>query len=359
MTQRRDILLVGSYPPPVGGVSVHVQRLADRAVSEGLSVAVASPYPIQGNVAVAGYTVFGGYGSGLWRYLACCRAIRIVRARVVHFHASGLTRLVPIALLRALVPLRARTILTIHSGSWPSAEHGLGVRRRLETWLLSQFSTVIAVNAIQVLRLREMLGATSEVLLIPAFIRAEKGRLRTDTETITAGARLAKRAVILLSGFGTPLYRYEDLFAALRVSGAVEDVEVILALYNTVDRDYLSRLGEAGQGIRWHMVRDLAPSQFLALLEEVDLYVRSAGRDGDSVAVREAQAAGIPVVASDVAPRPVGTLVYPFGDVDAFATILSRALSGNCHGIAMPDDSHVDCWVRMKQVYGGAPPVQY
>ena len=44
------------------------------------------------------------------------------------------------------------------------------------------------------------------------------------------------------------------------------------------------------------------------------LYIRPTRSDGDSVSVREALDAGIPVLASDVCDRPYGVTVYPYGD---------------------------------------------
>jgi hypothetical protein len=54
----------------------------------------------------------------------------------------------------------------------------------------------------------------------------------------------------------------------------------------------------------------LSPQAFLAVLDSSDIYIRTALRDGDSVAVREALALGNKVYATDCVQRPSGCVLF-------------------------------------------------
>lgn len=62
---------------------------------------------------------------------------------------------------------------------------------------------------------------------------------------------------------------------------------------------------------------------FNRLLARSDAYLRPTATDGNSVAVLEALAAGVPVIASDVVPRPDGAKLFKFRDSTDFLAKLS------------------------------------
>lgn len=57
---------------------------------------------------------------------------------------------------------------------------------------------------------------------------------------------------------------------------------------------------------------------FNRLLVRSDAYLRPTATDGNSVAVLEALAAGVPVIASDIVPRPDGVQLFCFRDCASF-----------------------------------------
>jgi glycosyltransferase involved in cell wall biosynthesis len=61
---------------------------------------------------------------------------------------------------------------------------------------------------------------------------------------------------------------------------------------------------------------------FGALLQQVDAYLRPTATDGSSVAVLEALSLGLPVIASDIVPRPTGVNLYDFRNKDSFLATL-------------------------------------
>jgi glycosyltransferase involved in cell wall biosynthesis len=57
------------------------------------------------------------------------------------------------------------------------------------------------------------------------------------------------------------------------------------------------------------------------------VHLRPTVTDGDSVAVREALALGVPVVASDATPRPPDCVQFPSRNLEAFVTAIGSALT--------------------------------
>jgi hypothetical protein len=162
-TDSNRIVLVGSYPRPYGGNSVHVQRL-QFALRGDYHVEVVDPYgsPQPGDDG----SVFR-CGSGPVGLLRTVGALWRSRAALVHFHVSGLARFLLAAypLLGCLQP-SVRRILTIHSGSFErNFRTGSGWRRAILRDVLRRFDTVVVVNRSQRAFL-ESLGLSSERIAV-------------------------------------------------------------------------------------------------------------------------------------------------------------------------------------------------
>jgi glycosyltransferase involved in cell wall biosynthesis len=92
-------------------------------------------------------------------------------------------------------------------------------------------------------------------------------------------------------------------------------------------RRYLARLGrrleQAGLRDRVLIVFGLP---LLPALRSNTVFVRPTRAEGDAVSVREAQSVGVPVVASDIVPRPPGVVVFPTDDVAKLCEALRGVL---------------------------------
>jgi glycosyltransferase involved in cell wall biosynthesis len=73
-------------------------------------------------------------------------------------------------------------------------------------------------------------------------------------------------------------------------------------------------------------VGDIPHLDCLGLMSKADVFVRPTFADGDSISVREALALNVPVVASDCARRPDGTVLFETGNSEDLATRLECVL---------------------------------
>ncbi|HEX8293628.1 MAG TPA: glycosyltransferase, partial [Pyrinomonadaceae bacterium] len=72
---------------------------------------------------------------------------------------------------------------------------------------------------------------------------------------------------------------------------------------------------------------DVGREVALRVIADSDLMLRTTLYDGDSIAVREAVHFGVPVVASDRAPRPEGVRVVPAQDLSRLCEAAEQSLS--------------------------------
>ena len=316
------VLLIGSYPPPYGGCSVHVQRLNVALQAEKYDVGVIDLYGVK----QAGDDV-GVVRCGATKPANALRAIWSVRksgATIVHFHVAGMESFLLASYpLMAAIPSKARTILTVHSGSFVARfAKGPVWRRTILRDVLRRIDYIIAVNQDQRKFLENIGVPATRLRVVPAFL-PPVGRASARAQEALQRVRGCERLVVA-SGYGQSHYGFHvilDAIALMRASG--ENTCAIFCAYNTYDERYMKeleqRMNEAGLGT---IVRDFGPDEFAWVLQQCDTYVRATDRDGDAVAIREALYFGKAVIASDCVERPRGTRLFETDD----ARSLERAL---------------------------------
>src|SRR5919206_618325 len=136
------IALVGDYPPPHGGVSVHVAALERALRARGDEVRVLDIG--RGDHDGAGVEPARGalrYGTALARAAA--------GRWLLHVHTNGANPkswLVAIAAARARLPGAPRGVLTLHSGLCPAWLAARADRREVARRVCAAYGRVVAVN---------------------------------------------------------------------------------------------------------------------------------------------------------------------------------------------------------------------
>src|SRR5262249_17274009 len=216
------IALVGGYPPPYGGNSIHIERLARRLKSDGHRVAIVDPYAARVRVESThdGHLAFTRGGNASFgqqvRLLGTMR--RLSRDAIVHFHMSWGKKFYPAALFLLAVSRRARRrVLTIHSGSWAREFQSLGtIAQRAAVRTISSFDDVICVSELQKAILLGLVPCRLHV--VPAYLPAIDGDVFRDMpEPVREVGRLVD-AVVVTSGYGTSVYDYETVLRGVELA---------------------------------------------------------------------------------------------------------------------------------------------
>lgn len=314
------VLLIGDYPPPYGGISVHVRQLADFLRRQGASCTVLDiergTDPKPGALRVDGYFRF------LWTVILFSR-----RGYVSHIHTNGHNFKSWLAIaVTAWIGFffGRRNIATVHSGLMPEYAAGGRGRNLLIRAAVRPLGGVIAVNQKIGRALLDLRVAPSRLWVLPAFALGP----RSEAVPAWAGdyrkrfSPLIASAVYLEKEYGTDLLvkacvllrrKYPRLGCIIMGSGAEEEA-IRSQIGAEKGEDFLFLLG--------NVPHDLC----LSLMERSDLFVRPTLFDGDAISVREALALGVPTVASDVGFRPPGTRLFKPGDIADLARQIDRAL---------------------------------
>ncbi len=342
-----DVLLVGPYPPPLGGISAHVARLANGVRAEGLSVRVLNhfrtrePNPL----------IISDLRRNPWRYW---RVLRHAEGRVVHYHHARWSTLLAVAL--ALRGSSTATIVTVHG-------------RELEPFLRSRVPGIAsltrrALNAFDVLIAvsgeieRSLIDLGHPVRVIPAFIPASEGEaslsapttafLYEGTNIIVSAYRLtADRHGRMIYGLDTAI----ESFTAVAL--ARPDLRLAIFLANAPrsrrESDRLRHLldGVEQENVR-RRIRVFVGEPLKPALNRAALYLRPTLTDGDAVSIREALAGGVPVLASDVVVRPSGVVTVPL-ETARWIDAIEQGLAGRKR-VSQPEGG-VDPLAELTAIY--------
>ena len=326
----------GTYPPPVTGISVHIESLAERLRQVGVTVRIidttANP---RGGFILRWARSLLHYAVALLRGMAASE-------HVVHVHGcAGLTFWSRLPLLLTLRLRRKSTVYTNHSGNFGEWAGRQRLTRPLLRFSVSLASRVIALNEDQ-RQAYLSLGYPEERLpVIIPFVGACGGVSRLPTEVEAFASRHSP--LICASGGWRQLYGLESFvvaFAELRQSEEFAGAGAV-ALMSFSAHDEQSYREEiqnevAARGLADHIM--FLPSgqtpheEAIALIRASDVFVRPSLHDGDSVSVREALSLGTATVASDTGLRPEGCLVYEPGNASALKRLLREACAGQSSG---------------------------
>jgi glycosyltransferase involved in cell wall biosynthesis len=347
-----NVLIVGDFPPPYGGVAVHVELLRRAVRERGGRCTVLDigkgQIPADGVVAAGGYP---GFAARLFAHA-------LGRPRI-HVHTSGANPkswTLATACAAAARIARVPPVITFHSGLGPDWLAEDAMRARIAGAVANAFAKVIAVSE----PIRDALltcgVARERIEVLPAFSSAflEPGNPPPGFRELRQEASPLYCAMLAPG----PVYGAEVLLRAF--SQVYErNPRARLALYGpgTTELDCARTCGSASPAVRRY--GELQRASALAVIAGADVYVRPTLADGDSVSVREAVALGRTVVATSVGTRPSETILVPPGNAATLAAAMMQAAEARpALRVARNTDVEVneDCVPRLLELYGFAAP---
>lgn len=313
------VLLVGDYPPPLGGVSVHVRALRDAARKAGARTTVL-------DIGKGRNTAPGVVAATRPIPFAARLATLATSHDLIHLHTSGAN---PKSwLLVAGIGAMAKatgcaSVVTFHSGHGPrylvTPQRAFVARAALAPW-----NRVVCVSE-EIERTLSRLGAAEgRRVVAPAFGR--EGVVPGELPPTARSFRATHRELIVAMlapgrDYGAPelfsafaLLRARRPQAALVVYGAGTESEELRRMASTLGASPVLHLGQ------------LERPQALAVMACADVFVRPTLVDGDAVSVREALALGVPVVATRVGARPQQARLCEPRDTEALSTAIEASL---------------------------------
>ena len=315
------VLLVGDYPPPYGGVSIHVQQLHGYLRGCGVEAKVL-------DIGKGGRPAPDVIPTRSPAHFALRLAGFISSEWTVHVHTSGNNpkAWVLAGMVGGLPGSLAARVITLHSGLLPDYLAASSTRRNVARMALAGYARVVAVSGAVKAAIVACGVPEEKVVVQPAFLASQ---VRPGPVPSVVGAARARRKPLLaMAHHPSPVYGRKLAFRALKLL-AQEHPDVGLALFGpgTDSEDFIRDARELGVARHLEVLGELAHPAALGLIARSDAFLRPTTHDGDSISVREALALGVPCVASDVCTRPEGARVFTAGDAQSLACAVREAVA--------------------------------
>lgn len=302
------VLIVGKCPPPIGGVSVHVQRLLS-ALEASFQEAITLQF----------------FDLKAFTLISYVRAVMSVD--VVHIHSSS-----PYLRLLSVIVcwiLRKRSIITIHGslgrfGGIKDRVDGLAVR-------FSSFPITLNEKSFGIARL-----INSASVLSSAFIPAHSTH-DLNSATVKVIKRLKEATVLYATNaYGLTYDRYGKeiygIFDLMTVISHLKDVSLIVS-------DPSASYGRAIEKLGYKMPENVSfisyPHDFNSVLEMADGFIRNTTTDGDSISVHESLYKSKITLCTSCVDRPKGAIVYK--GLDELSELLKNSRHLERPAYVMPD----------------------
>ena len=326
------ILLIGPYPPPHGGVSVHVRGVYQQLIDAGVPVRVLNTDRLRPGL---------GFSIVLLR--------RAWQGWTVHLHTNGHNWKSWVLALGCGLAGRSGggSVLTLHSGMVPGYLGGTPRwRRRLAALACRLYTRVICVSP----AIRSALVALGlppeQTSVVPAFLKTERPEVALDAPLLAWAGQ--HRPLLSTALFFRPEYGFDLLVDAVdRLRKRYPSLGCAVMGSGEQRAEAETRIREAGLEDHFFLAGDVDHQACLAWISLSDVFVRPTLEDGDSISVREALSLGVPVVASRVGTRPAGVMLFPPGDVAGLVAQVQQALALE-RGAAAPAAGGMD---RLMEIY--------
>lgn len=338
--QQHSVTLVGSYPPPHGGQSVHIQALRDYVRKQGKDVLVV-------NTGANKSLHEDGIVSVSSAQQLLATLLKAAESSVLHVHVANQTdfrKLVPTAIAARM--RGAPWLATIHSGnSASSASTASGWQRLVSRAVLRSASKLICVNATLERHLNEFTRSGNAVTITPFSLEYDASALPATVEQFIRD----HSPVMTCIGLYEPTYGFEQAVLLLERLRRTHPNAGLLLIGDPRNSQWcvdLVRERELAGHVQ--VCGNLSRPECLSALQRSAVFLRPTLYDGDSLSVREALALGIPVVATITDFRPEGVILYPRHDpqagLEGILTALARTRSTD---LAATSQDH-----GLQQVFG-------
>ena len=324
--EHSKILFVGAYPPPLGGVSVHLKRLIGHLKSNGYLVQIFDPSK--------------NFGSKAAMLIAFFKVVLTNNYDIIHIHYFSFQRafvLIPLRFIK-----RFKIYFTDHNQKLFSKGH---VKRLLTRKFFNYVDYLIVVNDhILDYYINNKVKLPKRVLVQNAFIvpplNEETNILNTYTRETkvfleTHHPLLAANAFRILFHDRTDLYgldlcvqltyKLKYLYPAIGFVFAIADHETNITYINDI-RKMIYQLDLTSN---FHFIT--GQKELWPLFKKVDLFIRPTFTDGDAISIREALLFRCPVIASDIVKRPESTTTFRNRDAEDLYYQVAKLLKSICN----------------------------
>lgn len=319
------IILIGPYPPPYGGISVHIKNLTDYMSKKKVDYILYNE-----SISTIGKSKIV---SKFQRFNNLKKLIRRHAKVVIHLNTSTGGSFKKFLLVLLLKKRGQKTIFSLHGSNsyWSIKDiNNTSLKKRLYFYFLSKFDYIILDNKSQIDILKRY-NVTINYSVIPEFIPppiddGDYGNIPNHIWDFYKAHKIVIYAMAWITFYnGLDLYGLDmmiSLMKGLKERGYASVGLVIKVLgCEPKNQSYYNKMKKQVKDD--HLQNDIlfieeSLDEIYPLEREADAMIRPSCTDGDSVSVRESLYFNVPVVASDAVTRPEGCIIFKNRDIDDF-----------------------------------------
>lgn len=305
----KKIAMFGVFPPPYGGRSIHIKRVAKKLIDNNKIVDIYSntrkdPYF---NLRTTKSIIFHVF---------------IKKYDILHFHERNYKLISVLVTLSIL--LKYKTIVTYHSFRDNPEDYGK-MKKALFYFSIKRVNKFICVGENEKNKLSKYIPS-NKIDVVPSFIppyevqgeyealpSKVKGFIKESEFLITANGNIRFYKGHDLYGFDLLIELMNELVNSLN-----KKTSLLIALLGVKDQtqkeqEYYLYLREKvrkyslEKQICFYEVED---TELYPILKRSNLFIRPTNTDSFGISVAEAIYAGVPSIASDICERPKGTILF-------------------------------------------------
>ena len=318
------INIIGLFPPPYGGISVHIKRLYEKLKILNIETKVYCMNKV--NIENHNIKFFSLKEIVL-------KAIFFKRNEIIHFHNSGWKSRALISLIGVL--FKKKIILSVHGASLEEEYNSINkLGKVIYKFLLNKISYMIVVSP----QIKEWCIKNhileKKIEVIPAYINPiinKEDYLKIDKEVwdFIENSKEKNEKIITANG-NIRFFNNEDLYGLdllieliylLKKDGYKVSLLFALLGYDNQtqeERNYFEELEnrikkyQLDKKIFLYKVKD---TEYYPILDKTDIFIRPTNTDGYGISVTEAIYLKRPAIASDVCQRQKGTIYFKSRDI--------------------------------------------
>ena len=313
------VALVGMYPPPIGGVSIHLKRLKHVLDHYGIDSIV---FDISGEQHDAkAPNVISVRNFKVW----LIEQLFYSQEDIIHYHGSNWNHRCALILFK----LRSKKVIfTFHS-----LRENIEAFHPFKRWIIKQLVFRFADHFIapgpEVKASLTTAGVSAQkVTVIPTFIPPEIDQKDYDaTPDYIWNFMEHHQPIVSANAYRLSFHQMQDLYGLDMCIDLVDglkstypNVGLIFCLPDIGEEEYFREIQLKVRKLQLdktilfvHEKIELYP-----ILERSDLFVRPTNTDSYGVSVAESIHLNTPVLASNVCQRPKGTVLFTARDTDMF-----------------------------------------
>lgn len=303
-----DYVIVGAKPPPRGGVAVYLERKISLLRGRGESVVWQNPRRI-------------------FSFVALLAKLSLIKEdRIIELHTANSIALALVCLFR----VESMMIFYDHNYS-QSFENRKGLSRFLLKYFISRVGSVVIVGEHLRGNYKNLhLEVCSDFKVEVPYIALSAVSMKVESIPSFVREFVVRHKVCFINA----AWKLSDDERGDDLYGIQWSIESFLDVFgDSSDVGFVAIVG-SGNRKRLEGVRGICEKKSNILLLEGGynlcdflaeggfVLLRTTTTDGDSLSVREAIELGVPVIASDVVPRPVGTQLYKLHSRTSFEDAL-------------------------------------